>query len=96
MTRAPANVDPIVCVSAGTGLRPRGPVRFSGSKKERQLSAGPVLLKAKRGPKKAIMAVVASILTAIFHMLKDGTMYHDLGCDHFKRRSTDQQKKAPT
>ena len=26
-------------------------------------------------------------------MLKDGTMYHDLGGDHFKRRSTDQQKK---
>src|SRR5262249_49591359 len=51
-------------------------------------------LKARRGPKKAIMAVVASILTAIYHMLKDGTMYHDLGCDHFKRHSTDQQKKA--
>ena len=49
-------------------------------------------LKARRGPKKAIMAVVASILTAIYHMLKDGTMYHDLGCDHFKRHSTDQQK----
>jgi len=39
------------------------------------------------------MALVASILTAIYHMLKDGTMYHDLGCDHFKRRSTDQQRK---
>ena len=39
------------------------------------------------------MAVVASILTVIFHMLKDGTMYQDLGCDHFKRHSTDQQKK---
>jgi transposase len=38
------------------------------------------------------MAVVASILTAIYHMLKDGTMYHDLGSDHFKRYSTDQQK----
>jgi transposase len=50
-------------------------------------------LKARRGPKKAIMAVVASILTAIYHMLKDGTMYQDLGCDHFKRQSTDQQKK---
>ena len=50
-------------------------------------------IKARRGPKKAIMAVVASILTAIYHMLKDGTMYQDLGCDHFKRRSTDQQKK---
>jgi hypothetical protein len=47
----------------------------------------------ERGPKKAIMAVVASILTAIYHMLKDGTMYHDLGCDHFKRHSAHQQKK---
>ena len=50
-------------------------------------------IKARRGPKKAIMAIVASILTAIYHMLKDGTVYHDLGCDHFKRHSTDQQKK---
>jgi len=50
-------------------------------------------IKARRGPKKAIMAVVASILTAIYHMLKDGTTYRDLGCDHFKRQSTDQQKK---
>ncbi len=32
-------------------------------------------------------------LTAIYHMLKDGTMYQDLGCDHFKRHSADQQKK---
>jgi len=40
------------------------------------------------------MAVAASILTAIYHMLKDGTMYQDLGRDHFDRRSTDQQKKS--
>jgi hypothetical protein len=25
--------------------------------------------------------------------LKDSTMYQDLGCDHFNRHSTDQQKK---
>jgi transposase len=50
-------------------------------------------IKARRGAKKAIMAVVASILTAIYHMLKDGTTYQDLGGDHFKRHSTDQQKK---
>ena len=50
-------------------------------------------IKARRGPKKAIMAFAASILTAIYHMLKDGTMYKDLGRDHFDRRSTDQQKK---
>jgi transposase len=49
-------------------------------------------IKARRGPKKAIMAVVASMLTAIYHMLKDGTMYKDLGSNHFDRRSTDQQK----
>jgi len=39
------------------------------------------------------MAVAASILTAIYHMLKDGTMYKDLGRNHFDRHSTDQQKK---
>jgi len=50
-------------------------------------------IKARRGPKKAIMAVVASILTAIYHMLKDGTTYQDLGPNHFNRRSTDQQKQ---
>jgi transposase len=39
-----------------------------------------------------LWAVVASILTAIYHRLKDGTMYNDLGSDHFVRHSTDQQK----
>jgi transposase len=50
-------------------------------------------LRGRHGAKKAICAVAASMLTAIYHMLKDGTMYQDLGCDHFKRQSTDQQKK---
>jgi transposase len=49
-------------------------------------------IKARRGPKKAIIAVAASILTSVYHMLKDGTMYHDLGANHFNRRSTDRQK----
>jgi hypothetical protein len=40
------------------------------------------------------MAVAASILTAIYHMLKNGTMYQDLGRDHFDRRSKDQQKNS--
>jgi transposase len=35
---------------------------------------------------------LSSPLTAIYHMLNDGTMYQDLGGDHFKRHSTDQQK----
>jgi molybdenum cofactor biosynthesis enzyme len=52
-------------------------VRLGGGKKERQLPAQAQFyrIKARRGPKKAIMAVAASILTAIYDMLKDGTMY---------------------
>jgi len=43
-------------------------------------------LKARRGAKKAILAVATSMLTAIYHMLKNGTDYHDLGPEHFSRR----------
>jgi len=44
-------------------------------------------LKSRHGPKKAICAVAASMLTAIYHMLKDGTPHQDLGADHFDRRA---------
>jgi len=50
-------------------------------------------LRAKRGEKKAICAVAASILTAIYHMLKDGTQHRDLGADHFDGRSTEFKAK---
>ena len=61
-------------------------------KKDSYLQAQFCRIKARRGPKKAIMAVAASILTAIYHMLKDGTFYQDLGSGHFDRRSKDQQR----
>src|SRR3984893_16834449 len=48
-------------------------------------------LRARRGAKKAICAVAASILTAVYHMLKDGTSYHDLGPVHFHRGSKQKQ-----
>ena len=44
-------------------------------------------LSGRRGPKKAICAVAASMLTTIYHMIKDGTEFRDLGADHFDRRS---------
>ena len=48
-------------------------------------------LRQRRGPKKAVCAVAASILTAVWHMLRDGTFYQDLGADHFARnRQTDK------
>jgi transposase len=43
-------------------------------------------IKSRRGAKKAIMAVAATILTAVYHMLRNSTAYHDLGADHFDRR----------
>ena len=43
-------------------------------------------LKARSGPKKAAVAVAASILTTAYHMLKDGTCYQDLGLNHFTQR----------
>jgi transposase len=51
-------------------------------KKDSYLQAQFYRIRARRGPKKAIIAVVASTLTAIYHMLNDGTMYQDLGRDH--------------
>jgi hypothetical protein len=43
-------------------------------------------LRSRRGAKKPILAVAASMLTAAYHMLKNGLEYHDLGADHFTRR----------
>jgi transposase len=50
-------------------------------------------LQARRGPQKAICAVAASILTAIYHMLKNGTFHHDLGAAYFDRRSPEAKVK---
>jgi len=50
-------------------------------------------LQSKRGPQKAICAVAASILTAIYHMLKNGTVHQDLGSGHFDQRSPDIKVK---
>ncbi len=48
-------------------------------------------LRHRRGPKKAVCAVAASILTAVYHMLRDGTFYQDLGADHFHKASPEVQ-----
>ena len=56
-------------------------------KKNSYFEAQFLRLKARRGPKKAVVAVAASILTTAYHMLADGTCYQDLGGDHFVRRN---------
>ena len=54
--------------------------------KDGYLRAQFLRLKSRRGPKKAIIAVAASMLTAAYYMLRDGVDYRDLGADHFDRR----------
>ncbi len=54
--------------------------------KNSYLQAQFLRLRARRGAKKAILAVAASMLTAIWHMLKNNVEYQDLGADHFSRR----------
>lgn len=61
------------------------------NKKGSYLQAQYYRLRSRRGPQKAICAVAASILTAVYHILKNGTPYQDLGPEHFTRRSQPAQ-----
>lgn len=60
-------------------------------KKGSYLQAQYLRLRSRRGAKKAVGAVAASMLTAIYHMLKYGTLYQDLGAKHFDNRSKGRQ-----
>jgi transposase len=48
-------------------------------------------LRSRRGAKKAIGAVAASLLTTIYHMLKNGTLYEDLGPNYFDQKAKERQ-----
>jgi len=50
-------------------------------------------LKPRRGHKRALGAVKHSILTAIWHMLRTGETYNDLGGDYFTRRDPARQTR---
>ena len=62
-------------------------------KKDSYLRAQFLRIKNRRGAKKAILAVANSMLTAAYHMLRDGVEYHDLGSQHFAHRDKDQVAK---
>jgi transposase len=53
-------------------------------------------LRARRGPKKAIMAVASSMLTSAYHMLKKGVPYEELGGAHLSRRDSDKVVRRMT
>jgi transposase len=58
--------------------------------KNTYLQAQYLRLKARRGPKKAVIAVAASMLTAAYYIIQHGVEYRDLGGDYFRRRDSER------
>ena len=61
----------------------------AGRSRDTYLSAQYRRLAARRGKKKAAVAVAHSILIIAYHLLKDGGTHDDLGPDFFDRRDQD-------
>jgi transposase len=57
--------------------------------KNTYLNALYIRLKGHRGPKKAIVGVAASMLTAIYYMVLRGTPYQELGGQYFAKRDAE-------
>ena len=51
-------------------------------------------ISAHRGKKRAYVAVAHSILIAIYHMLKDGVVFKDLGADYYNRFNKERKINA--
>jgi hypothetical protein len=89
--RAPGNADRTGFVRGGGKAILVQCALAARNKKGSYYQAQYQRLRGRRGPQKAVCAVAASVLTAIYHMLKNGTVYQDLGADHFNRRSKTTQ-----
>jgi transposase len=68
------------------GLAALGAVRT----KDSYLQARYKRLTARRGPMRALVAVEHSIITAIWHMLTDNVIYHELGGTYFTQRDPER------
>jgi transposase len=62
-------------------------------KKDSYFHAQFLRLKSRRGPKKAILAVAASMLTDVYYILRHGVEFHDLGDQYFVERDKDHLAK---
>lgn len=59
-------------------------------KKDGYFHAQFMRLKTRRGPKKAILAVAASMLTSAYHMLRTGAEFEDLGSQYFTQQDKER------
>ena len=51
-------------------------------------------ISAHRGKKRAYVAIAHSMLIAIYHMLKDGTPFQDLGADYYNQFNQERKINA--
>ena len=51
-------------------------------------------LAARRGRKRALVAVAHSLLTVAYHLLRLGVAYEDLGGDYFDRVKPERQARS--
>ena len=51
-------------------------------------------ISAHRGKKRAYVAVAHSMLVAIYHILKDGVVFKDLGADYYNQFNKERKIKA--
>ena len=65
----------------------------AGRKKDSYFSAQYHRLAARRGKKRAKVAVGRSILETVFHMIERKSSYQDLGADYFDRRDPERLAK---
>jgi transposase len=64
--------------------------RAAACTKKSYLSAQYRRVSARRGGKRAAIAVAHRILTIIYHLIRDGTTYQDLGTNYFEERARDR------
>ena len=51
-------------------------------------------ISAHRGKKRAYVAVAHSMLVAIYHILKDGVVFNDLGADYYNQFNRERKINA--
>lgn len=77
-----------VYLKAGLGIAALSAAR----QKNTGLSAKYRRVAAKRGPKRALVAIEHTIIVAVWHMLTNGDVYIDPGPDYFTKRDPERDK----
>jgi len=80
--------SPLVNVSwrpGGTNALLEAAWTVSHSRRQTFFTARHRRIAARRGNKRAAIASAHSLLVAIYHMLRDGTVFQDLGPTHFEK-----------